>query len=204
MPLQIASGAPGGPHPTRFAKDVAVQRIVHQERQLGTDDMRRILLIAILLNLSRRNLFQLRHRYVTVTTFLRRRDVFDVIVGKHGGTMGIAINHRQIAAVADHFGSGFKHGIAGFIFDFGDEIRVDQITAVRQYRITAHQLHWGERSRTQRQRFGVHDVLRRETETLQIFRRVVDTHCTHGAHHHYVLRLSQPLTQANRAVVGWR
>ncbi len=204
MTFQIAPGAPGRAHPTRFAEDVAVQCVVDEEGQRRADYVRRILLVAVLLHLSRGNLLQLRHRHRAVAAFLRGGDVFDVVVGQHRRTVGVAVDHRQVAAAAHHFRLGFEHRIAVVVFNLGDEVRVNQVTAVRQHRVAAHQLHRGEGGRTQRQRFGMHDVLRREAEALQIFRRVVDAHRTHCAHHHHVLRLPQPLAQANRAVVGRR
>ncbi|MNM98971.1 hypothetical protein D3C81_1115190 [compost metagenome] len=122
---------------------------MHQERQRGADNVRRILLIAILLNLSGGHLLQLRHWHVAIFAFLRRRDIFNVVFGKHGRAVSVTINHRQITAVADNLRLGFEHGVAVIVFNLGDEVRIHQITAVGQHRVTAYQLHWGERSRAQ-------------------------------------------------------
>ena len=140
------------------------------------------------------SLLKLWHRHSGILLFLRDGDIFYVTVFQHVRFLGIAVNHRNIAFRAGNFRLRFEDNAAHIAFDLTDEIRIDQEAAVRHHCVTACHLQRCERSRTQRQRLGMHNVLCREAETLQILCRVIHAHGAHGAYHHHVFRLTQPLT----------
>ncbi|CNT79833.1 Uncharacterised protein [Salmonella enterica subsp. enterica serovar Bovismorbificans] len=191
--FKVTRRTPAGTHPAGFAEDIGVQRAFNQKRQRCIDHMRRVLLRAVLRDQRLVCLFQLRHRYGAVLLLLRNRDLFHIGVFQHVGFLRIAVNDRDIALRAGDFRFRFEDHAALIVLNLADEIRVDQETAVRHHRITARNLHRREGGGAQRQRFGMHDILRREAEALQILRRIVDAHGAHGAYHHHVFRLPQPL-----------
>ncbi|CAH0208436.1 hypothetical protein SRABI106_01695 [Rahnella aquatilis] len=102
--------------------------------------MRCVLLCGINLWRVRRNLLKLWRWHTGIVIDGGRSNIFYVVIRQHGRFLRIPINNRNITGTAGDFRFGFKLNLAGFIHDFGDEIRVNQITAVGQCGVTAHHL----------------------------------------------------------------
>ena len=96
----------------------------------------------------------------------RGRNIFDIFIFQHVGFRRIAVNYRQVALRTGNFRPLFKDHAALIGLDFADKERRYQEAAVGHHRITARNLQRRKGCGPQRQRLGMHDIPRRETETL--------------------------------------